>query len=128
MGFSILKIILKLTLIILVCFSTITSTFYTISFWIIFKPAHFECYCKISFISIFRTREIKMGNWNIYVMIQKQTSMMLMMHIVFMKLPNLVCKREVWIYKIGSQTTRTCTIALMNMRSITYQQTIITKC
>ena len=46
-------------------FSAISSTFYTVSIWINFKPIHFECYCKISFISIFRTTKIKMGNWKI---------------------------------------------------------------
>ena len=52
----------------------------------------------------------------------------LMMHIIFMKLPNLVYKREVSIYENGSQTMRLCSIALMNMKSITNHQMIITKC
>ena len=53
---------------------------------------------------------------------QQQALMMLMMHSIFMKLPNLVYKREVSIYENGSQTMRTCSIALMNMKSITNHQ------
>ena len=61
-------------------------------------------------------------------MIQQQASAMLMMHNVFMKLPNPVYKTEVSIYENGSQTARTCSIALMNIKLITNQKTIITKC
>ena len=61
-------------------------------------------------------------------MIQQQASNMLMMHIIFMKLPNLVYKREVSIYENGSQTMRLCSIALMNKKLITNHQRIITKC
>ena len=61
-------------------------------------------------------------------MIQQQASMMLMMHNIFMKLSNRVNKSEVSIYENGSQTARTCSITLMNIKSITNQQTIITKC
>ena len=35
-------------------------------------------------------------------MSQQQASMMLMMHIIFMKLPNLVYKGEISIYENGS--------------------------
>ena len=44
-------------------FCTISYAFYTIGIWINFKSVHFECYRKISFISTFETREVKMGNW-----------------------------------------------------------------
>ena len=61
-------------------------------------------------------------------MIRQQATVMLMMHIIFMKLPNFVYKREVSIDENGSQTTRTCSIALMNMKSITNQQVRLETC
>ena len=60
-------------------------------------------------------------------MSQQQASMMLMMHIGFMKLPNLVYKEEISIYENGSQTMKTCSMALMNRKLIIHQEVTITK-